>query len=117
MSNTTFRQRFLGPVIALGIGAAAAAPFALSSHDAEGSGPPAPQAVPVSVATVKSENAIAWSEFSGRLEAVERVEVRSRVAGAVQEIHFREGALVTGFTVDPTDYHIFRIYDLRFLAH
>ena len=35
-----------------------------------------------------------WDEFSGRLEAVERVDVRSRVAGAVQSVHFREGALV-----------------------
>ena len=37
---------------------------------------------------------VLWDEFSGRLEAVERVEVRSRVAGAVQAVHFREGALV-----------------------
>ena len=36
----------------------------------------------------------AWDEFSGRLEAIERVELRSRVAGTVQAVHFREGALV-----------------------
>jgi multidrug efflux system membrane fusion protein len=107
--STTFRQRFLGSAIALGIGAAIAAPFALSSHHAEGSGPaPAVQAMPVSVATVKSKDAIAWSEFSGRLEAVERVELRSRVAGAVQEIHFREGALVKQgdllVVIDPAPY-------------
>lgn len=53
--------------------------------------PPAPQ---VSVATVAESEVSAWDEFSGRLEAVERVEVRSRVAGAVQAVHFREGALV-----------------------
>ena len=109
MSNNTLRQRFLGSALALGIGAAIAAPFALSSHDAQGSGPtPAAQAVPVSVATVKSQDAIAWSEFSGRLEAVERVELRSRVAGAVQEIHFREGALVRQgdllVVIDPAPY-------------
>jgi multidrug efflux system membrane fusion protein len=108
MSN--FRQRFLGSAIALGIGAAIAVPFALSSHHANGSGPvsQATPAVPVSVATVVSHDAVAWSEFSGRLEAVERVEVRSRVAGAVQEIHFREGALVKQgdllVTVDPAPY-------------
>jgi multidrug efflux system membrane fusion protein len=108
MSN--FRQRFLGSAIALGIGAAVAVPFALSSHHASGSGPvsQAAPAVPVSVATVASHDAVAWSEFSGRLEAVERVEVRSRVAGAVQEIHFREGALVKQgdllVTVDPAPY-------------
>ena len=109
MSNFNFRQRFLGSAIALGIGAAVAVPFALSSHHASGSGPaPAVQAVPVSVATVTSHDSVAWNEFSGRLEAVERVDVRSRVAGAVQEIHFREGALVKQgdllVTVDPAPY-------------
>jgi multidrug efflux system membrane fusion protein len=53
-----------------------------------------PAAVPVSVAVVTPRETAPWDEFSGRLEAVERVEVRSRVAGAIQEIHFREGALV-----------------------
>jgi multidrug efflux system membrane fusion protein len=51
---------------------------------------------------------VAWEEFSGRLEAVERVEIRSRVSGAVQGVHFREGALVkTGdllVTIDPAPY-------------
>ena len=49
-----------------------------------------------------------WDEFSGRLEAVERVDVRSRVAGAVQAVHFREGALVKQgdllVTIDPAPY-------------
>ena len=54
----------------------------------------APVALPVSVSVVTPRETVPWDEFSGRLEAVERVEVRSRVAGAIQEIHFREGALV-----------------------
>jgi multidrug efflux system membrane fusion protein len=54
----------------------------------------APAALPVSVSVVTPRESVPWDEFSGRLEAVERVEVRSRVAGAIQEIHFREGALV-----------------------
>ncbi|MBN9587008.1 MAG: efflux RND transporter periplasmic adaptor subunit [Afipia sp.] len=53
-----------------------------------------PAATPVSVAKVEERDATVWDEFSGRLEAVEQVEVRSRVAGAIQEIRFREGALV-----------------------
>jgi multidrug efflux system membrane fusion protein len=53
-----------------------------------------PAATPVSVAVVTPQRAALWDEFSGRLEAVERVEIRSRVAGAIQEIRFREGALV-----------------------
>ena len=51
-------------------------------------------AVPVSVAVVEQRNVALWDEFSGRLEAVERVEIRSRVAGAVKAVHFREGSLV-----------------------
>ncbi len=67
-----------------------------------------PQATPVSVAVVEQRDITIWDEFSGRLEAVERVEVRSRVAGAVQEIHFREGALVKQgdllVTIDPAPF-------------
>jgi multidrug efflux system membrane fusion protein len=63
---------------------------------------------PVSVATVAESDVAAWDEFSGRLEAVERVDVRSRVAGAVQAVHFREGALVQKgdllVTIDPAPY-------------
>ena len=68
----------------------------------------APRATPVSVATVAATEVNAWDEFSGRLEAVERVDVRSRVAGAVQAVHFREGALVKQgdllVTIDPAPY-------------
>src|SRR2546423_8500243 len=68
----------------------------------------APAAVPVSVAAVVEKDITLWDEFSGRLEAVERVDVRSRVAGAVQSIHFTEGALVKEgdllVTIDPDPY-------------
>ncbi|KAB0266603.1 efflux RND transporter periplasmic adaptor subunit [Microvirga brassicacearum] len=66
------------------------------------------QATPVSVAVVEARHVATWEEFSGRLEAVGRVEVRSRVAGAVQAIHFREGSLVEKgallVTIDPEPY-------------
>ncbi|MBN9267182.1 MAG: efflux RND transporter periplasmic adaptor subunit, partial [Hyphomicrobium sp.] len=67
--------------------------------------PPAPT---VSVLTIAPRQATVWDEFSGRLEAVERVDVRSRVAGSVQQVHFREGALVEKgallLTIDPAPY-------------
>jgi multidrug efflux system membrane fusion protein len=67
-----------------------------------------PAAVPVSVAVVEQRDVALWDEFSGRLEAVERVEVRSRVAGAIKSVHFREGALVKEgdqlITIDPEPY-------------
>ncbi|WP_296583321.1 efflux RND transporter periplasmic adaptor subunit [Xanthobacter sp.] len=68
----------------------------------------APPAVPVSVATVEQRDARLFDTFSGRLEAVERVEVRSRVAGAIKAVHFREGALVREgellVSIDPEPY-------------
>jgi membrane fusion protein, multidrug efflux system len=67
-----------------------------------------PQAVPVSVAAVLQQDISLWDEFSGRLEAVQRVDIRPRVAGAVQAVHFREGSLVKQgdllITVDPAPY-------------
>jgi len=80
--------------------------YVASSH---ASAPPAaPQAMPVSVAEVALSEVTVWDEFSGRLEAVERVELRPRVPGVVQKVHFREGALVRQgdllISLDPAPY-------------
>lgn len=104
------RPRLLASATVLtALTAVSAAIFGLHGDDAIADAPPAqPQATPVSVATVVQSNVAAWNEFSGRLEAVERVEVRSRVAGSVQQVHFREGALVKQgdllVTIDPAPY-------------
>ena len=76
------------------IGAIASAVALLAGPKAQATANQQPQAVPVSVAAVAERDVTLWDEFSGRLEAVERVEVRSRVAGQVQAAHFREGMLV-----------------------
>ncbi len=88
--------------------AIATAVFSLRTTTAEAS-PTAPAAaIAVSVATVVKSDVAIWDEFSGRLEAVERVDIRSRVAGTVQAVHFREGALVKRgdllLTIDPAPY-------------
>lgn len=65
-------------------------------------------AVPVTVAAVQPKNVTTWQEFSGRLEAIDRVEVRPRVAGAILSVHFREGGLVKEgdllVSIDPEPY-------------
>ncbi len=67
-----------------------------------------PAAIPVSVATVEQRDTVIWNDFSGRVEAVGRVEVRPRAAGAIVAAHFREGAVVKQndllFTIDPAPY-------------
>ena len=53
--------------------------FGIVAYRTSGAQPPhggAPQATPVSVATVEPVDIATWDEFSGRLEAVERVDVR-----------------------------------------
>lgn len=84
-----------------------AAVFGVTSSRAQPAAAEAP-ATPVSVATVVQSDVAAWEEFSGRLEAVERVDIRSRVAGTIQAVHFREGALVKKgdllLTIDPAPY-------------
>jgi RND family efflux transporter MFP subunit len=49
-----------------------------------------------------------WDEYTGRFEATERVDVRARVNGYLDSIHFRDGAIVTLgdllFVIDPRPY-------------
>ncbi|MCO5732500.1 efflux RND transporter periplasmic adaptor subunit [Rhizobium sp. SSA_523] len=65
-------------------------------------------AVPVTVASVEPRSFTSWQEFSGRLQAIDRVELRPRVSGAIQSVHFREGGLVREgdilFKIDPKPY-------------
>jgi multidrug efflux system membrane fusion protein len=93
-------------VVLAGVGAGA---FALRSTGAESKAAAAqPQALPVPVQVIEEHEVTTWDEFSGRLEAVERVDVRSRVAGAVKSVHFVEGALVKRddllISIDPDPY-------------
>jgi membrane fusion protein, multidrug efflux system len=96
-------------VVAVTVVAAAAALSLLRTDPAAANAAAAPSApVPVSVAEVRERVVETWSEHSGRFEAVERVELRARVAGAVSAVHFREGTLVKAgellLTVDPAPY-------------
>ncbi len=56
--------------------------------------PKAPAPVEVSVAEVICKQLGDSDEFTGRLEAVNAVEVRPRVSGYLQSVHFKEGAIV-----------------------
>jgi RND family efflux transporter MFP subunit len=64
----------------------------------------APPPMPVSVSVPKLKEITDYEEFTGRIEAVERVEIRSRVTGYLDKIHFKEGSEVKQgdllFTID-----------------
>ncbi|MFC4277223.1 efflux RND transporter periplasmic adaptor subunit [Achromobacter aloeverae] len=68
----------------------------------------APQATPVDVAVVVQRQITDWQSYSGRLEAVDRVEIRPRVSGTLVAVRFKDGALVRKgdelFTIDPLPY-------------
>jgi RND family efflux transporter MFP subunit len=59
----------------------------------------------VTVAPVHEQEVVEWSEFTGRTEPVESVEIRPRVSGYIQEVRFQSGQLVKKgdvlFVIDP----------------
>ncbi|MBB4004585.1 efflux RND transporter periplasmic adaptor subunit [Aurantimonas endophytica] len=96
MKRTVFRRLLWSSSLALAI-AAGATTAALNETGPAAAGQAAaaaPQALKVPVTAVTPRSVTLWREYSGRLEAVDRVEIRPRVGGAIQSFHFREGALV-----------------------
>ncbi len=73
--------------------------------DADKGPPPAPE---VSVAQVLEKRVKDWDEFTGRLQAVETVEIRPRVSGYIDKVAFTEGTQVRRgdllFIIDPRPY-------------
>lgn len=59
----------------------------------------------VSVASVQSRQVTEYRDYSGRLQAVEQAEIKPRVEGTIETVHFTEGAMVQKgdllFTLDP----------------
>lgn len=71
------------------------------------SAPPPPS---VTVARPLQKVITEWDEYTGRFVAVERVEVRARVSGFVDSVHFNEGQIVKQgdllFVIDPRPYRL-----------
>lgn len=90
----------------LGIGLAACGDNAAS--------PPAPVTpkpmppLPVKTAQPLLREVLDWDEYTGRIEAVESVEIRARVSGYLDEIRFKDGDKVRKgdllFVIDPRGY-------------
>ena len=110
-SRTGRLRRLLGGVAVIGVLAGAgtiAAGHYLRAAQATATAASAEQAVPVTVAMIEPRQTALWDDFSGRLEAINRVELRPRVAGAILATKFTEGALVKAgdvlFKIDPAPY-------------
>jgi RND family efflux transporter MFP subunit len=72
-------------------------------------GPPTPKVV---VSRPIAKRVHRWDEFTGRFEPMEQVEVRPRVSGFIEQIHFKDGEMVQKddvlFTIDQRPYEIAR---------
>lgn len=84
--------------------------LAFQQSRAEAAGPEdgEPRAVPVNVDVVQITKARSWSEFSGRMVAVDRAEIRPQVSGTITEVRFADGERVQKgdvlFVIDPRPY-------------
>jgi len=60
--------------------------------------------MPVTIAEPLAKRVTQWDEFAGRFEAIEQVEVRPRVSGFIDKVHFKDGQTVKDgdllFTID-----------------
>jgi len=69
-----------------------------------------PLAPAVGVATPLAKRIANWDEYSGRFFAVDSVEIRPRVSGFIDNIHFRDGQIVKAgdllFSIDPRPFRI-----------
>ncbi|WP_296942205.1 efflux RND transporter periplasmic adaptor subunit [uncultured Massilia sp.] len=83
--------------LVLALGAAGVAALIAGCSDATGKAADAaaaPAGPPVSAAAVVEKPVAETQEFSGRLEAVDRVEIRPRVSGFITAVNFKPGAEV-----------------------
>src|SRR6476620_8503219 len=90
-------------VFLIGLFLAVLAVFGCRKASAPAQGP-----LPVNVVTVVEKEVHEWDEFTGRLDAVESVEIRPRVSVYITEIHFEAGAIVKKgdllYVIDPRPY-------------
>jgi multidrug efflux system membrane fusion protein len=108
MSKQRFsRTRIAGAVVAVAVLAGVGTLTAVRVN-ANAPAQAAPMAPEVDVAAVLDKTVTDWQEYSGRLEAVDKVEVRPLVSGTIVSVNFKDGSLVKKgdvlFVIDPRPY-------------
>nr|WP_245815727.1 efflux RND transporter periplasmic adaptor subunit [Luteimonas chenhongjianii] len=106
MLHSRPRRRVWRALAATGLAAAVA--FAVAGCDTRAQDQTAPAPPDVGVAAVLSEQVQDWNEATGRIAAVESVELRPRVSGYVERVAYAEGDEVAKgdllFVIDPRPY-------------
>jgi len=79
-----------------------------SCHPGQSQAPPPPPPLPVTVTHPVAKEIVDYDEYTARLSAVNSVEIRARVNGYLQNVNFKDGALVKKgdllFVIDPRPY-------------
>jgi RND family efflux transporter MFP subunit len=116
MTEGSFHRRrsgavwLVGAVLALAAGGGAwlwydGSISAATPAQAQTAAPPPP---PVTVSHPLRRDLVEWDEFTGQFGAVDYVEIRARVPGYLQSIHFQDGQIVQKgallFVIDPRPY-------------
>ena len=96
-------SRILRIIAACVLGALAAS--SAGCREATAPAPPPPE---VDIARPIVREITEWDEYTGRLAAIDTVEVRPRVSGYLESVHFKEGQIVKKgdllFVIDPRPY-------------
>ncbi|CAG9230707.1 efflux RND transporter periplasmic adaptor subunit [Burkholderia gladioli] len=104
----TPRSRIAAAALAVVVVAVGGGAFGVIRASASAPQNAAPPLQEVDVANVLSKTITDWQTYSGRLEAIERVDVRPLVSGTIVSVNFKDGALVKKgdvlFVIDPRPY-------------
>ncbi len=100
----TLRSYFFTLCLGIAITLSACSP----DKEAKQEAPQPPPPLPVETITVQKEQVPIWLTYTGKTEATQRIEVRARVSGTLEQILFKDGESVTKgqklFVIEKTSY-------------
>lgn len=104
-----YQETAVARIMAVGMAGVTACSVMLIGGCGKSGGGQAPPPPPlVTVAQVLEKKVKEWDEFTGRMQAVETVEIRPRVSGYIDKVAFTEGSQVKRgellFVIDPRPY-------------
>lgn len=108
MSQSFSKKILLTSTAIVVIAIAGGAVYHIGRADASSPAAALPPPPTVTVEVMEKKPVQVWKEFSGRLRAVDYVELRPQVSGSIQEIRFQDGQIVKKgdvlLVIDPAPY-------------
>ena len=105
MKRNLFLAGISAAALTIGVFSAYQSHSADAAVSSQAAAPPPPPAI---VSTMEEKQIQIWKDFTGRLQAVDYVEIRPEVSGKIQEIRFKDGQTVNKgdvlLVIDPAPY-------------